>query len=115
MAGSIASWSEIPAEEVYPGITRQVIHGQRQTMVRYVYQPGTVFPQHEHPQEQITTILTGQIEFDIAGTRQIFGAGDVGVIPGGTPHGAKVVGDETVETINCLSPRRDAGPGPASR
>lgn len=111
MTAISTNWSAIEAEEVYPGITRQVIHGTRQTMVRYVYAPGSVFPQHQHPQEQITTVLTGQIEFDIAGQRTVFGPGDTGVIPGDTPHGARVVGDETVETINSLSPRRDQSPG----
>lgn len=111
MAASSVNWSEIEPEEVYPGITRQVIHGDRQTMVRYVYAPGSVFPEHQHPQEQITTVLTGRIEFDIAGQHAVFGPGDTGVIPGDTPHGARVIGEETVETINSLSPRRDQSPG----
>jgi quercetin dioxygenase-like cupin family protein len=115
VAVTSSNWSNVPAEEVYPGITRQVIHGERQTMIRYVYAPGSVFPQHDHPQEQITTVLTGRIEFDIDGQRRVFAAGDVGVIPGGTPHGARVIGDVTVETINTLSPRRDSSPGPDSQ
>jgi quercetin dioxygenase-like cupin family protein len=106
------NWSDVPAEEVYPGITRQVLHGERQTMIRYVYAPGSVFPEHHHPQEQITTVLTGQIEFTISGETVKFGPGDTGVIPGDVPHGARVIGDITVETINCLSPRRDTAPGP---
>lgn len=106
------SWEAIPTEEVYPGITRQVIQGTQQTLVRYVYQPGSVFPQHHHPQEQITAILSGRIEFEVAGQRQVFGPGEIAVIPGGVPHGAQVVGDEVVETLNSLSPRRDEAPGP---
>ncbi len=106
------NWSEIEPENVYPGITRQVVHGERQTMVRYVYAPGSVFPEHRHPQEQITTILSGEIEFTIAGASRVFRPGDTGVIPGDTPHGARVVGDQTVETINSLSPRRETAPGP---
>jgi quercetin dioxygenase-like cupin family protein len=114
VAATRANWAEIPPEEVYPGITRQVIQGEKQTMVRYVYAPESVFPEHHHPQEQITTVLTGRIEFDIAGDTVTFGPGDVGVIPSDTPHGARVIGDETVETINTLSPRRDESPGPGS-
>ncbi len=114
MTNTPTNWTDIPAEEVYPGITRQVLHGERQTMIRYVYAPGSVFPEHHHPQEQITTVLTGQIEFTVDGHDVVFSAGDTGVIPGGTPHGARVIGDETVETINSLSPRRDAAPGPGN-
>ena len=111
MSGAqVRSWSDIPAEVVLPGITRQVIHGERQTLVRYVYAPGSVFPEHAHPQEQVTAVLSGEIAFTVAGERRVLRAGEVAVLPGGVPHGAEVVGDETVETLNSLSPRRDADP-----
>lgn len=110
-AGAV-NFREIPSEEVYPGITRQVVQGERQTLVRYVYQPGSVFPMHQHPQEQITAVLSGRIEFDVDGTVAALGAGDVAIIPGDTPHGARVIGDVVVETLNNLSPRRDQAPGP---
>lgn len=107
-----ANWSGVAAEEVYPGIARQIIQGERQTLVRYIYQPGSVFPQHQHPQEQITVVLSGRIEFDVVGTLYRLGPGDIAVIPGDTPHGARVLGDEVVETLNNMSPRRDEAPGP---
>lgn len=106
------SWSGIPATEVYPGITRQVVHGARQSMVRYIYQPGTVFPQHHHPEEQFTLVISGQIEFTVAGDTITLQAGESAIIPSGIPHGARVVGDQTVETFNALSPRRDQHPAP---
>jgi quercetin dioxygenase-like cupin family protein len=109
------NWSEIAVEEVYPGITRQVVQGERQTLVRYVYQPGSVFPEHHHPQEQVTTVLSGRIEFDVNGALATLGPGDVAVIPADTPHGARVTGDKVVETLNNLSPRREQGPGPGRR
>jgi quercetin dioxygenase-like cupin family protein len=106
------NWRGIPEETVYPGITRQVVQGERQTLVRYVYQPGAVFPEHQHPQEQITAVLSGRIEFSVAGKRYELAAGEVAVIAGDTPHGARVLGDAVVETLNALSPRRDVAPGP---
>ena len=106
------NWNEIQPEEVYPGITRQIVQGERQTLVRYVYQPGSVFPRHQHPQEQITAVLCGEIEFDVNGRVAKLGPGDVAIIPGDTPHGARVTGDDVVETLNNMSPRRDQAPGP---
>lgn len=106
------NWNEIPIEQVYTGITRQVVQGERQTLVRYIYQPGSVFPTHQHPQEQITAVLTGEIEFDVAGAIARLGPGDIAIIPGNTPHGARVTGVKVVETLNNLSPRRDQAPGP---
>ncbi len=79
-------------------------------MVRYVYAPGSVFPVHAHPEEQVTVVVSGRIVFEVAGARVELGAGQVAVIPPNVPHGARVLGDDTVETFNALSPRRSADP-----
>jgi quercetin dioxygenase-like cupin family protein len=105
------NWAAIPAETVYPGITRQTIQGTLQTMVRYVYQPGSRFPVHSHPQEQITLVISGSIEFTVDGTAVLLGPGEVAVIPPGASHGAHVVGDQVVESFNALSPARTIQPG----
>ncbi len=105
------AWDDIVADEPVPGVRRQIVNGARQTVVRYVYAPGAVFPVHAHVEEQITVVLRGRIGFDVAGERVELGPGEIAVIPGGVLHGAAVVGAEEVETINALSPRRDAHPG----
>jgi quercetin dioxygenase-like cupin family protein len=106
------SWPEIQATEVYPGITRQVVDGERLSMVRYVYQPGTFFPEHHHPAEQFTLVISGHIEFTVAGETITLQAGESAIIPSGIPHSARVIGGQTVETFNALSPRRDQHPAP---
>jgi quercetin dioxygenase-like cupin family protein len=107
---TVTAWSEVPAEEVLPGVMRQTVHGARQSVVRYRYAPGVSFPVHAHPEEQITAVLSGRLVFDVAGERRELGPGEVVVIPGGVPHGAAVAGSEPVETLNALSPRRSTGP-----
>lgn len=103
-------WQDTPVEHVLPGITRQVVQGERQTIVRYIYAPGSVFPVHSHPEEQVTVVLSGRIEFDVAGEIVELGPGGVAVIPPNVPHGAIVNGAEIVETINSMSPRRSSSP-----
>ena len=93
-----------------PGVTRQTVHGDRQTMVRYVYQPGAVFPIHAHPEEQCTIVISGRILFTVDGAPTELGPGGILVIPANLPHGARVIGDEVVESFNALSPRRAANP-----
>lgn len=110
MAASVQAWADVPAETAFDGITRQTIQADRQTVVRYVYAPGSVFPEHAHAEEQVTVVLSGRIVFDVAGRRVALGPGEVAVIPSYVPHGARVEGNETVETINTLSPRRSANP-----
>ena len=111
MAGAAKiDWSDVPAETVFEGITRQVVNGKRQTMVRYIYQPGSQFPVHSHPEEQVTLVISGAIEFEVDGKRVQLSAGQVAIIPSGVPHGARVLGNGVVETFNALSPRRRSNP-----
>jgi len=102
-------WGDLPSETVLPGIDRQRIDGERMTIVRYVYAPGSVFPAHSHAEEQITVVLSGDIEFDVDGRLMPATAGSVIVIPPSAVHGARVLGDQEVETLNVLSPRRTRG------
>lgn len=104
------TWDALEVEHVLPGITRQTVDGERQTVVRYVYEPGSVFPEHHHAQEQITLVVRGSIRFTVAGQIIDLGPGGIAVIPPDAPHGAVVVGDETVETFNTLCPRRASAP-----
>lgn len=105
------AWDDLVPDEPVPGVQRQIMDGTHQTVIRYVYAPGAIFPVHAHPQEQITVVVRGQIRFDVAGQRVDLGPGKVAVIPGGVAHGAAVIGTEEVETINALSPRRGDHPG----
>jgi quercetin dioxygenase-like cupin family protein len=99
----VAAWEDIDAAEVYPGIFRQVLVTTENTIGRYTYDPGCEFPVHEHPEEQVTIVHTGEIEFEVAGAPVILRAGQVAVIPGGTPHGARVTGSEVVITDNIIA------------
>ncbi|MCX2728350.1 cupin domain-containing protein [Thermomicrobium sp. 4228-Ro] len=103
-------WSTMPEEVPRPGVIRQTVNAERQTLVRYRYAPGSVFPVHAHPEEQITVVLRGTLAFEIDGTELLGEPGDVIVIPGGVAHGARVVGDEEVETLNTFVPRREQAP-----
>jgi quercetin dioxygenase-like cupin family protein len=104
----------VPREEPLPGISRQTVHGENQTLVRYIYQPGSVFPVHSHPEEQITIVLSGTIDFTVAGVPLTLAAGESALIPANVPHGATVTGPEVVETLNTMSPRRANAPSPRS-
>jgi quercetin dioxygenase-like cupin family protein len=107
---SAIDWSAIPVEHPLDGIARQTVHGTNQTLVRYVYQPGSVFPGHSHPEEQITIVLTGSIDFTVGGSPLTLSAGEIALIPANVPHEAVVTGSEVVETLNTMAPRRFSAP-----
>lgn len=99
----VLSWEAVDATEVYPGIVRQALTTEDSTVVRYTYHPGCVFPEHRHPEEQVTIVHSGEIEFTVGGRPVVLRAGQVAVIPGGTPHGARVVASEVVVTDNYIA------------
>jgi quercetin dioxygenase-like cupin family protein len=103
MPDKVKSWDEIPAEEVFDGIFRQAIVTESSTVVRYVYHPGCLFPVHSHPEEQITVVHSGEIEFTVDGEVVILKKDQVAVIPGGIPHGARVTAGDVVITDNFIA------------
>ena len=99
----VFTWETVPKEEVLAGIVRQRITGDSFTVVRYSYAPGSVFPTHSHPEEQLTIVHRGSIEFTVDGERQVLTGGSLAIIPPETPHGARVVGDELVVSDNYIA------------
>lgn len=102
MNAKLETWEMLPAEEVYPGIVRRTCAGAGATIVRYTYAPGSRFPVHSHAEEQLTVVHSGRIVFIIDDEEVELEAGHVAVIAAGTPHGARVVGDEPVVTDNYI-------------
>lgn len=103
-------WSDVPVEDAGNGIARQAVHGERSSVVRYVYPAGSVFQTHAHAEEQVTVVLSGRIVFTTPDGEVEVGAGGSLVVPPNVPHGARVVGPEPVESINVLAPRRARSP-----
>ncbi len=69
-------------------------------------EPGEV-TDHRHPHEQIGYIFSGQVEVTIAGNTRRLGPGDAYFIPGGVPHGFKVLTDEALEYLEIFSPPKE--------
>lgn len=99
----VIDWDSIEATEVFEGVVRQALTTETSTIVRYTYHPGCVFPVHQHPEEQVTIVHSGVIEFTVDGELVVLQAGQVAVIPGGVPHGARVTAGETVVTDNYIA------------
>jgi quercetin dioxygenase-like cupin family protein len=51
-------------------------------------------------------VITGQVEFWLGEERIILGPGDTLLVPSNASHGARVVGDAVVESINVMTPIR---------
>jgi quercetin dioxygenase-like cupin family protein len=62
--------------------------------LRVDFAPGSSFPRHRHPGEEIIYVLRGSIEYELDGRKPVtLGAGDVLFVPFGVVHAAKNAGD----------------------
>jgi quercetin dioxygenase-like cupin family protein len=71
-------------------------------IAKYVYDPGTVFPDHTHGVDKIDAVVSGRFRLVVSGHLNVLGPGDWVVIPRGTVHNAAVVGDEPVVSLDAI-------------
>jgi quercetin dioxygenase-like cupin family protein len=81
--------------------------GKKMTLVKIVVQPGAVFPDHSHPNEQIGTCIEGKGVLTSGGEALDVEPGVTWCIPGGEVHKFVVTGDEPVVIHEAWSPPRE--------
>ena len=92
--------------EFVPGLVFRPVVGD-QLMANFVrYNPNTVAPLHTHEEEQITVVIEGELEFDLAGDLRMMGPGMAVVVPPGVPHGARTRDAPCFEIDIFHPPRR---------
>ena len=99
------TWSELPPEQLNPLLTRQFITGAQAMVSRIMLLKDCLVPEHAHPNEQISLILTGALEFTFPTGTIIARAGQIVVIPGRVPHSARAL--EDTENIDLFAPPRE--------
>ncbi len=68
------------------------IPGREVIQVRVDLDPGTAFPSHTHPGEEIIYVIEGAWQYEIGDKHVTARAGDVLFIPAGTVHSARNAG-----------------------
>jgi quercetin dioxygenase-like cupin family protein len=106
------SRDDLVADAPYPGIERRTLDGRGATVVWYEFAPAARFPQHRHPQEQITVVEAGTVSLSGADDDAVtLGAGDWSTLAGGVEHGI-TAGPDGARIVIVLVPRRAAGEQP---
>lgn len=103
-------WEEQDFAEVRPGIFGATVHTPQLTATMYRYGAGSSWEEHSHPQDQITSVISGEIDFVVDGDRVHLGPGELATLPGGVPHSADLdASGEGCVTLNVFA-HRDAPP-----
>jgi quercetin dioxygenase-like cupin family protein len=99
------NWDAVPLEILNPRVSRKVIHTERMTIAQLFLKKGAVVPVHSHDNEQVTTMISGSLRFDVAGETVDLGPGDMLPIPPNAPHGVETLEDSVA--IDFFTPRRE--------
>jgi len=75
-------------------------------LARVLMKKGCIVPEHSHPNEQVTYILEGALNFFIDGREILVRAGETLTIPPNMPHKAEAV-EDTVDLDVFYPPRAD--------
>ncbi len=98
------SWNSIPPEYLNPMFTRQYVHGEEAMLAKISLKKGCFVPTHQHPNEQISLVIAGSMEFQIGDQKQTVHAGDLLIIPANLPHAAVAL--EDFEGLDVFAPPR---------
>ena len=98
-------WSQVPAEQLNPQISRKAIHTAAMTIARLHIKKGGVVPEHKHVHEQVAHVEKGALKFVVAGEEHVLRAGQSLVLPSMVPHGVEAL--EDTDVIDTFTPVRE--------
>lgn len=101
MAG-VRHWNFAVDGEFSEAALRRRLEALGYVVMRYVYPPGTSFPEHTHNVDKIDAVVSGRFRLVVAGHRVVLGPGDWIAVQRGVSHTADVIGDEPVVSLDAV-------------
>lgn len=101
----IEHWDSARDGELSETSMRRKLEDRGYSVSRYVYPPGTYFPDHDHGVDKIDGVLSGRFRMSMNGNSVVLEAGDLLVVPKHVFHTAEVVGDEPVVSLDAVRRR----------
>lgn len=96
---------DVEAVPLAPGFDAQPVTGDSVMISIVTLAPGGVAAEHQHAEEQLVTVLAGELTFTLGDETKVMRVGDCAVIPPNVPHGA-VAGSEGARVLDAFSPPR---------
>ncbi|MGH9174307.1 MAG: cupin domain-containing protein [Vicinamibacterales bacterium] len=97
---AVQRWNAALDGEFSESALRGKLESQGYRVARYVYPPGTVFPDHKHGVDKVDAVIAGRFRLIIGGHVAILRSGEWVKVAAGVIHSAAVVGDEPVITLD---------------
>ena len=97
---------DLPPKPLAPGVTARIVSGEKLMFSLVTLEPGAVVPAHSHPHEQLGMMVSGTMEFTIAGETRTFSGNEMYLVPGGVPHAARA-GPGGAVALDAFAPPRE--------
>jgi quercetin dioxygenase-like cupin family protein len=99
-------WRDEPVEQLSPTIGRRMFHTETMTIAWITLAKGALVPRHEHPNEQIATVLEGRLRFLIGDEHELVAnTGESVPLAANVPHEVEALEDSVV--LDVFSPIRE--------
>lgn len=102
-------WSRLdslPERDMLKGVHLRILPGEKLMFNIVRLEPHAAVPTHQHPHEQLSYIVDGEMELWINEERRIVRRGDLAVIPSDVPHGAQTH-ETTCLVLDAFHPLRE--------
>jgi quercetin dioxygenase-like cupin family protein len=101
----IEHWNETRDGPLTEANMRRKLENRGYSVSKYVYPPGTYFPDHDHGVDKIDGVLSGLFRMSMNGASLVLEAGDLLVVAKHVFHSAEVVGEEPVVSLDAVRTR----------
>jgi mannose-6-phosphate isomerase-like protein (cupin superfamily) len=102
-----ANWSDIPVEQVRPGVTRHGFGTDDVILVMNHIETEIEVKPHKHDDfDQIATIISGHAVYHVGDVGHEVGPGSLLLIPAGVMHYIEPRGTEPIQNLDVFAPAR---------
>lgn len=101
----IKDLSQQIAREIVPGYRARFVHSEKVTLAYWDIEAGAELPEHAHPHEQLTNVISGTFQLTIGGETHRLEPGQVAEIPPNVSHSG--VAQTVCRLIDVFCPVRE--------
>lgn len=99
---AVRRWNAVADGSLSETALRGKLEAMGYRVARYVYAPGTEFPDHVHEVDKIDAVVSGSFRMVVAGHLVTLGPGDWVEVARGVRHTARVIGSEPVVSLDAI-------------
>lgn len=102
---SFLEMETVSSREPIPDYRGKFIHSDHMSVADWRVAADAPFPEHAHPHEQISIVVSGEFELTLEGETRTLMPGVVAIIPANVPHSGRALTD--CHIIDIFHPVRE--------